>query len=168
MSSSELLLIGLRSDFLAGLSPLQTWVQNARDRFTDMKVSNVYRIQPERTQNDWLSELWAVAGIPTEFGVHELDQVIFELGQGLNVEMTPLLWGDRVLLQPQLPIPHPDLHRNLVFLQCASEVDASIRHPILGQTLGERLHQEKRLIPLEFFAQGRHLFEPRLKAQESP
>ncbi|MBX3019298.1 MAG: hypothetical protein KF767_15530 [Bdellovibrionaceae bacterium] len=168
MSSPDLLLIGLRSDFLAALAPLQTWVAQARARFPDLKLSNVYRVQPERTQNDWLSELWAVAGVPADFDVHELEAVLFSLGQGVSVEMTPLLWGDRVMLQPQLPIPHPDLHRNLVFLQCACEVDASIRHPILGQSLGERLHQEKRLTPLEFFAQGRHLFEPRLKAQESP
>ncbi len=166
MNSQDRLLVGLKSDFLQGLAPLQTWVAQARRRFAELKVSNVYRVQPVRTTNDWLSELWVVAGLQADFENHELELTLFQLGQGVDVEMTPLLWGDRVMLQPQLPVPHPDLHRNLVFLQCASEVDAKVRHPILGQTIGERLHQEQRLIPLEFFAQGRHLFESRLKTQE--
>lgn len=156
---TDLLLVGLKSDFLQGLYPLETWVQRARTKFKDLKLSNVYRVESERSSRGWLSELWVVVGLPANFSPHEMEGVLKDLGQGMSVEMTPLLWGERVMLHPDSPIPHPDLHRNLVFLQCASEVDSNIRHPILGQTIAERLNQEKRLTPLEFFAQARHILE---------
>lgn len=154
---ADLLFLSLKSDFLQGLAPLQTWVTQTKMQHPGLKISNIYRVQDEKSTRGWLSELWAVAGIPANFGPHELEKVLGSIGQGVAVEMMPLLWGDRVMLHPKLPIPHPDLHRNLVILQCAAEVDGQIRHPILGQTIAERLNQETRLKPLEFFAQGRHL-----------
>lgn len=156
---SDLLLIGLKSDFLQGLHPLESWVQRARDQFGDIKISNVYRVAETRSETGWLSELWAVVGISFGGGDQELVEQLTLMSDGLSIDATPLLWGEKVMLHPELPIPHPDLHRKLVFLQCASEVDGRIKHPILGQTLDERLNQEKRRLPLEFYAQGRHILE---------
>lgn len=159
MSSEAPLLIGLKSDFLSGLDPLKKWCSRADQVFRDLQLSNIYRVEAVRVERGWLSELWAVCSVQSAFRTEELEMRLFSLSQDLSLEATPLLWGQEVLLNPQLPLPHPDLHRNPVFLQCATEVAPDLRHPILGQSLIERLNEGGRSAALEFYAQGRHVFD---------
>lgn len=151
------LLLAVKSDFMRGLAPIKGWLASVRDEFSDVKVSNVYRVKALPSDRGWLYELTFVVGLPEIRKPSSLDEALAALPADEQFDIKPLLWGEQVILNPRMPIPHPDLHRNLVLLQCAAEVDAELKHPILGQTLGERLNRETRLNPLEFFAQGRHL-----------
>lgn len=153
------LLIGLKSDFLRGPDPLKAWCARANKAFSGLQISNIYRVQGARMQNGWLSELWAVASVDCALIPDQLEEKLAELTKDLPVVSLPLLWGQEVLLNPGLPLPHPDLHRNSVFLQCASEIQPNLKHPILGQTLIERLNEGGNSAELEFYAQGRHIFE---------
>lgn len=136
---------------------MKTWTARARQQIPDLRISNIYRVQANRSDHGWLSELWSVTGMKAEFDQEELVRRLFTWGADLNLEATPLLWGERVLLNPQMPLPHPDLHRQSVLLQCAAEIDSNALHPILGQSLADRLSEEVKPAALDFYAQGRQV-----------
>ena len=147
-------LIGLRSNMLDGLKTMETWASWAQSEFSDVQLSNIYRTEGKALNRGWLSELWAVARIETEFTFLE-SEYLKTRPQDSTIEATLLTWGSEVLLNPNVPLPHPSLHRERVFLQCAAELEPKLVHPILGQSLIELVNLEQRPLSAEFFAQGR-------------
>ncbi|HZJ54776.1 MAG TPA: 2-amino-4-hydroxy-6-hydroxymethyldihydropteridine diphosphokinase [Myxococcaceae bacterium] len=55
------------------------------------------------------------------------------------LDLDILLWGDRVVDQPGLHIPHPELHRRRFALEPLAELDPRARHPVLQKTVAELL-----------------------------
>lgn len=147
-------LIGLRTNLMEGLKPLETWVAWAQKRYGEVLLSNIYRTEGQALKQGWLSELWVTARVETELSHFQSDS--FQVKEGSeNVEATLLAWGEQVLLNPRTPLPNPDLHRLRVFLQCCAEVEPKLVHPILGQTLIELVNLDPRPLNADFYAQGR-------------
>ena len=55
------------------------------------------------------------------------------------LDLDILLWGDRVVDEPGLHVPHPELHRRRFALEPLAELDPGARHPVLQKTVAELL-----------------------------
>jgi 2-amino-4-hydroxy-6-hydroxymethyldihydropteridine diphosphokinase len=56
-----------------------------------------------------------------------------------NIDIDVLLFGDRVVDEPGLRIPHPALHQRRFVLEPLVEIAPEARHPVLGTTARELL-----------------------------
>ena len=69
------------------------------------------------------------------------------------LDLDILLYDDWVVRMPRLTIPHPRMHKRAFVLQPICDINPSIVHPLLGQTVADlfsRLDDEdQRVIPLE-------------------
>ena len=55
------------------------------------------------------------------------------------LDLDILLWGDRVVNEPGLHVPHPELHRRRFALEPLAELDPGACHPVLQKTVAELL-----------------------------
>jgi len=55
------------------------------------------------------------------------------------LDLDILLWGDRVVDEPGLRVPHPELHHRRFALEPLAELDPDARHPVLQKTVAELL-----------------------------
>jgi 2-amino-4-hydroxy-6-hydroxymethyldihydropteridine diphosphokinase len=55
------------------------------------------------------------------------------------LDLDILLWGEWVVDQPGLHVPHPELHRRRFALEPLAELDPQARHPVLQKTVAELL-----------------------------
>jgi len=69
------------------------------------------------------------------------------------LDLDILLYDDRVIRTPRLEIPHPRMHKRAFVLQPICDINPSITHPVLGQTVADLLSrlddEDQRVIPLE-------------------
>ena len=61
------------------------------------------------------------------------------LGQPRTLDLDVLLWGKRILAEPDFQIPHAEMHRRRFVLEPLAELAPQARHPVLGLTIGELL-----------------------------
>lgn len=57
-----------------------------------------------------------------------------------TIDLDILLWGEEVVAEPSLQIPHLELHKRRFVLEPLCELDPQARHPLLGATVRELLH----------------------------
>jgi len=136
-----------------GLPALKEWVSIRKAEGLRFKISNVYQVPTTSGQIKSLFELWFAISLERIYEPLILPELISDLQWKSAVRLTPLLWGEKSFLDPQMPLPHPELHQNPIMLQCAAEVEPHVIHPILGQTLEDRLN-DSGFAGLDFFAQG--------------
>ena len=69
------------------------------------------------------------------------------------LDLDILLYDDWVVQTPRLTIPHPRMHKRAFVLQPICDINPSIIHPVLGQTVADLLShlddENQRVIPLE-------------------
>jgi 2-amino-4-hydroxy-6-hydroxymethyldihydropteridine diphosphokinase len=54
-----------------------------------------------------------------------------------SLDLDLVLFGDRIIDEPGLAVPHPRAHERLFVLEPAAEVGPDLRHPVIGATLAE-------------------------------
>lgn len=69
------------------------------------------------------------------------------------LDLDILLYDDWIIRTPRLTIPHPRMHKRAFVLQPICDINPSIIHPVLGQTVADLLShlddKDQRVIPLE-------------------
>ena len=57
-----------------------------------------------------------------------------------TLDLDLLLYGDCVLSDPELTLPHPEMHLRRFVLEPLAEIEPGMRHPILQQSIAALLH----------------------------
>jgi 2-amino-4-hydroxy-6-hydroxymethyldihydropteridine diphosphokinase len=114
-----------------------------------LAVSAIYETQPV----DFPDQPWflnCVAAIETEKTPQELLQFALQIEAAMgrlrlrkngprNIDIDVLLYGDRVVNEPGLKIPHPAMHRRRFVLEPLAEIAPGALHPELRKTATELL-----------------------------
>jgi 2-amino-4-hydroxy-6-hydroxymethyldihydropteridine diphosphokinase len=120
----------------------------ALPRTTLHERSSLYRSAPvDSSGPDYLN---AVAWLETRLDPLELLAELQRIEQAhgrerpyhnapRTLDLDLLLFGEQVLQDHELELPHPRMHERLFVLQPAAEIAPQMRHPRLGLTLAELL-----------------------------
>ena len=60
--------------------------------------------------------------------------------QPRTLDLDLVLYGERVVRDPELVVPHPEMHLRRFVLEPLAELAPELRHPVLKQTVRELLH----------------------------
>jgi len=128
-------------------------LQSALDSVTHAgmvtEVSSFYEAEPvELTDQPWF--LNCVAALQTERTPTELLRSLLNVEQEMGrvrwrnkgprvIDIDIVLFGDSVIQEPSLQIPHPAMHRRRFVLQPLAEIAPQALHPTLKRTALELL-----------------------------
>lgn len=164
MKQTHMAMIYISTDLMAGIPRLEKIIESLKTTGEIVGVSSIYKKYRNQRSEDLNSDLVLVVKLETEKVFEELFQVLDKTEQQQRLSthsaLLSLLTYDRLVrLYPGQNLPSPLLHTDPLTLRCASEVWGSFEHPVLGQTLNELVRSQKPLSHVEFFAQGKSLFQ---------
>ena len=109
-------------------------------------VSSLYETDPVGPQDQppfFNAVCRGVTGLPPKGLLRHLREVEHELGRRNGPQWGPrpididlLLYGDVVIEEPGLQVPHPELAQRAFVLVPLEELAAGVRHPKLRETIG--------------------------------
>jgi 2-amino-4-hydroxy-6-hydroxymethyldihydropteridine diphosphokinase len=113
-----------------------------QDWFVNAVVNLITDLTPEALLRRLL-EIETEAGRVRKIGLRYGPRV-------LDLDM--ILYGDRVINLPDLVVPHPRMHKRRFVLQPMCDINATLRHPVMGCTMARLLKRldpnDQRVLPM--------------------
>lgn len=114
-----------------------------------LRFSSVYRTEPvgKRGQPEFLN---MVAEVETGLEPRDLLRLLLDIEKQLGrvrqgrwgprtIDLDILYYGDRILTEPDLEIPHPRAHQRVFVLVPLAELAPGLADPVTGRTVGGML-----------------------------
>jgi 2-amino-4-hydroxy-6-hydroxymethyldihydropteridine diphosphokinase len=142
--------IGLGSNLGDRQAYLDQAIQALQER-ADVEVTHVssyYEYEPEGGPPGQGLYLNAVIEVQTDLPAAELLRTLLDIERGLGrvrnerrgprtIDLDLLLYGDAVLDESGLVVPHPAMHERAFVLEPFAEIAPQVVHPVLGKSIGE-------------------------------
>jgi 2-amino-4-hydroxy-6-hydroxymethyldihydropteridine diphosphokinase len=91
----------------------------------------VLALETEKTARQLLKSALAIEA--------EMGRLRFRDKGPRKIDIDLLLYGDQVISEPGLTVPHAAMHQRRFVLEPLAEIAPNARHPVLNQTAGELL-----------------------------
>jgi 2-amino-4-hydroxy-6-hydroxymethyldihydropteridine diphosphokinase len=145
----ELAYLSLGSNIGERIPSLQMAISQLREIGTIKALSSLYETEPVELLNQpWFVN--CVVALETNESPEVLLKKLLAIEQEMGrvrlkvkgprvIDIDILLFGDRVIDEPGLKIPHPAMQHRRFALEPLAEIAPEARHPVLGKTAQELL-----------------------------
>ncbi|RLE14026.1 2-amino-4-hydroxy-6-hydroxymethyldihydropteridine diphosphokinase [Candidatus Aerophobetes bacterium] len=157
--------IGLGTNTGKRLANIQTALKKLKDVISVEKVSSLYLTEPVGVKGGWFVNC-VVKGHTEKEPLELLQQLLKiedEMGrvrgkrEKRTIDLDLLFYGEKIIEQKNLTVPHPRVHRRRFVLLPLAEINPELKHPLLKksiQTLLDQLDDASRVEKIEKAAAG--------------
>jgi 2-amino-4-hydroxy-6-hydroxymethyldihydropteridine diphosphokinase len=120
----------------------------ARPGIAGRRVSSYHETDPVGGPAGQGKYLNAAAELSTDLEPRDLLRVLLDVEDSLGrvrtepngprtIDLDLLLYGERIINEPDLIVPHPRMHERLFVLEPLTEIAPGLTHPVVGNTVRE-------------------------------
>jgi len=143
-----LVYIGLGSNKGKRIKNIKETLNKLKKEIDIQKISSFYLTEPVKTKGGWFVN--CVVEGKTNKPVRELLTSLLQIEKEMGrfrkkekgkrvIDLDILLFGQQIIQEKDLTVPHPRLHQRRFVLTALTEISPKLNHPLLNKTVDELL-----------------------------